>query len=220
MGPRRVIFKGIPRGAGAGHHNGGRLAFGPDGMLYVTVGDTGDSSLAQNVNSLAGKVLRIKPRGGIPADNPYGNAVWTMGHRNVEGITFDHNGRCWASEFGEKTRDEMNHIVKGDNYGWPNVEGGDGSGPYHDPFVTWSPTSTLLAERHRDRQGQGVARCAAGRVRLLGEAQRSRTAVESTNTSQVAGAGSAPSRRHPTVRSGSPPATATAEAHRRRPTTG
>jgi glucose/arabinose dehydrogenase len=138
LGPRQVVLSGIPH---ASNHNGGRLAFGPDGMLYATTGDATNSSNSQDQQSLGGKVLRITPTGGVPAGNPFGNEVWSMGHRNVEGIAFDRNGRTWATEFGSSTRDELNRIVAGDNYGWPDVEGGDGSGGFHDPFVTWQPTS-------------------------------------------------------------------------------
>jgi len=138
IGPQHVILAGIPTET---NHNGGRLAFGPEGLLYASTGDALDSSQAQNTDALNGKILRMTPRGEVPAGNPFGNFVWTYGHRNVEGITFDAKGRMWAAEFGLNTRDEMNHIVKGKNYGWPIVEGGDGPGPFKDPFVTWSPTS-------------------------------------------------------------------------------
>ena len=136
---RTPIFGPIPAGA---NHNGGRLRFGRDGRLFVTTGDTRSSALAQNPRSYAGKILRINANGTIPSDNPFGNAVWTRGHRNVEGLAVGPDGRLWATELGENTRDELNRILKGRNYGWPAVEGGDGPGGFTDPFATWSPTST------------------------------------------------------------------------------
>ena len=100
-------------------HNGGRLAFGPDGLLYATTGDSGDRALAGDTDSLAGKILRITPDGSVPDGNPFGNHVWTLGHRNVEGSPSTGAGRLWATEFGEHTRDELNRIVSGHDYGWP-----------------------------------------------------------------------------------------------------
>ena len=139
LGARQVVLAGIPMSI---HHNGGGLAFGPDGQLYVSTGDGEDSARAQDRRSLGGKILRITPTGGVPPGNPFGNRVWSMGHRNVEGIRFDAAGTLWASEFGEKAADELNRIVPGANYGWPRVEGSDGRGGFRDPFVQWSPTST------------------------------------------------------------------------------
>ena len=139
LGRRQLVLGGIPMNV---HHNGGALAFGPDGLFYVSTGDGEDSARAQSRSSLGGKVLRITPSGGVPAGNPFGNRTWSMGHRNVEGLAFDRRGNLWASEFGEKSTDELNRIVRGGNYGWPRVEGRDGSGGYRDPFATWSPTST------------------------------------------------------------------------------
>jgi glucose/arabinose dehydrogenase len=133
------VFTGIPVSS---THNGGQLLFGRDGLLYVATGDAGDSSRAQDLDSLGGKILRITPGGEVPAGNPFGRRpVYSRGHRNVQGLAWDGRGRLWATEFGQSTRDELNIIVAGGNYGWPRVEGGDGSGPYRDPFVTWSPTS-------------------------------------------------------------------------------
>jgi glucose/arabinose dehydrogenase len=139
IGRPQVVLAGIPTSS---IHNGGRLAFGPDGLLYVSTGDAARRELAQDRGSLAGKVLRVTPAGDVPAGNPFGTPVWTWGHRNVQGLAFDGKGRLWATELGEKARDELNRVVKGHNYGWPEVEGGDGRGGFHDPFVTWSPTST------------------------------------------------------------------------------
>lgn len=139
IGRPEVLVAGIPTSS---IHNGGRLTFGPDGLLYVSTGEAGRRELAQNRDSLGGKILRVTPTGGVPGGNPFGSRVWTWGHRNVQGLAFDSRGRLWATELGEKTRDELNRIVKGHNYGWPDVEGGDGKGGFHDPFVVWSPTST------------------------------------------------------------------------------
>lgn len=139
LGQPQVVLAGIPTSS---IHNGGRLTFGPDGLLYISTGDAADRENTQDRGSLGGKILRITPTGDVPADNPFGSPVWTLGHRNVQGLAFDGRGRLWATELGEKTRDELNRIVKGHNYGWPVVEGGDGQGEFHDPFVTWSPTST------------------------------------------------------------------------------
>ena len=135
LGPLEEVLTGIPVGA---RHSGGRIAFGPDGKLYVTTGDANEPSNAQDQGSLAGKILRVEPDGSVPTDNPFGNEVWSLGHRNVQGLDWDRRGRLWATELGDNTRDELNRIVKGHNYGWPVVEGGDGSGPFHDPYVTWS----------------------------------------------------------------------------------
>jgi glucose/arabinose dehydrogenase len=134
-----VILKGIRNGA---IHNGGRIAFGPDGKLYAGVGETGEGGLAQNRDALNGKVLRMNPDGSVPSGNPFGSLVWTWGHRNVQGLAWDRSGRLWATEFGQNTFDEINLIRKGRNYGWPDVEGkGDTQGgKFTNPLVTW-PTS-------------------------------------------------------------------------------
>lgn len=120
---REVLLTGIPRNK---YHNGGRLRFGPDGMLYAATGDGQTPDRAQDVDNLAGKVLRIRPDGGIPADNPFGNAVWSYGHRNPQGLAFDSQGRLFEQEFGNNVVDETNIIVKGGNYGWPACEGTTG----------------------------------------------------------------------------------------------
>jgi glucose/arabinose dehydrogenase len=147
IGRPHVVLAGIPMST---HHNGGRLAFGPGGLLYASTGDAEVSSRAQDRNSLGGKILRLTPDGRVPRGNPFGNYTWSYGHRNVEGITFDGKGRLWASEFGEKRADELNRIRKGANYGWPRSEGGDGRGGTRDPLATWhtgqcSPSGIAIA---------------------------------------------------------------------------
>ena len=140
LGREQVVLRGIPKNA---IHNGGRIAFGPDGMLYVATGDAGDRDLAQRVGSLAGKVLRMTPTGKRPADNPFPDSlVWTLGHRNVQGLAFDAKGRLYASEFGEKDVDELNLLRRGANYGWPVHEGAAADDRYVNPIASWSPTST------------------------------------------------------------------------------
>jgi glucose/arabinose dehydrogenase len=136
LGSAEVVLEGLAK---AGNHNGGRIAFGPDGMLYVTVGDAGNADSAQDPGSLNGKILRITPEGDVPQDNPVdGSAVWSLGHRNPQGIAWDSDGRMWASEFGQNTWDELNLIEPGNNYGWPVVEGQAGDDDFVDPAYQWS----------------------------------------------------------------------------------
>lgn len=135
LGPLSVVLDGIPRGV---IHDGGRLAFGPDGFLYVSTGETGDTGLAQDRGSLGGKILRITTDGDPAPDNPFQDSpIWSYGHRNVQGLAFDDRGRLWASEFGANTFDELNLIEAGENYGWPLVEGRGGRGELVDPQVVW-----------------------------------------------------------------------------------
>ena len=132
-----VVLDGIAK---ASFHDGGALAFGPDGMLYAGVGDAGVPMRAQDPDSLNGKILRMTPDGDAP-DNPSpGSLVWSTGHRNVQGLAWDEQGRMYATEFGQNTYDEVNLIEPGSNYGWPAVEGEseDEDSPYTNPLVTWS----------------------------------------------------------------------------------
>ncbi|PSL53119.1 glucose/arabinose dehydrogenase [Saccharothrix carnea] len=138
----QVVLSGIPRNR---YHNGGRLRFGPDGKLYAGTGDAQVGANAQNLASLGGKVLRLNPDGTPPTDNPFhgngGNAryVWTYGHRNVQGLAFDGQGRLWQAELGNTVMDELNLAERGGNYGWPACEGTSGScSGYLAPKRTWS----------------------------------------------------------------------------------
>ena len=138
LGAAETVFSGIPK---AGNHNGGRLGFGPDGMLYATAGDASQADGAQDPAFLGGKILRIEPDGDIPSDNPFPDSpVWSLGHRNPQGIAWDADGQLWAAEFGQNTWDEFNRIEAGANYGWPVVEGAGGVEGFVDPVYQW-PTS-------------------------------------------------------------------------------
>lgn len=151
LGEPSVVLDGIPRGF---IHDGGRIAFGPDGFLYVTTGETGNPELAQDPSSLAGKILRITVDGAPAPGNPDpASPVWSLGHRNVQGLAWDDEGRLWASEFGDSDWDELNLIEKGGNYGWPRVEGAGGGPDFIDPQLVWpvdqaSPSGLAYADGH------------------------------------------------------------------------
>ena len=130
-----VILDRIPAGR---IHDGGRMTFGPDGMLYVATGEAGEPDLAQDRNSLGGKILRITGDGEPAPGNPDPvSPVFSLGHRNVQGLAFDDRGRLWASEFGQNDADELNLVTAGANYGWPEVEGIGDSDGFVDPVLTW-----------------------------------------------------------------------------------
>ena len=135
LGRPSPILTGIPHGL---HHNGGRLAFGPDGMLYASTGEGGVPARAQDKGSLGGKILRMTPEGRAAPGNPFpGSVVWSYGHRNVEGLAFDSAGRLWATEFGDKAWDELNLILPGRNYGWPATQGRTDHPGYTSPKAQW-----------------------------------------------------------------------------------
>ena len=146
LSDKTTIIEGIP---GASFHDGGFLAFGPDSKLYITTGDAGNEQNAQNKNSLAGKILRLNPDGSQPADNPFNNVVYSYGHRNPQGLTWDEQGRLWSSEHGPSGvttgEDEINLIKKAGNYGWPLIKGDEKRRDLISPVAqsgrgeTWAP---------------------------------------------------------------------------------
>ncbi|MBI4504586.1 MAG: PQQ-dependent sugar dehydrogenase [Chloroflexi bacterium] len=152
-GAAQTLLDDIP---GAAIHDGGGLAFGPDGKLYVGTGDAAQRSVAPRPDSVAGKVLRINADGSVPADNPFvGSPVYSLGHRNVQGFAWDAQGRLYATEHGPSgedgrcCRDEVNLIVPGGNYGWPTHAGIARDPRFRDPVVesgmdTWAPSGAAF----------------------------------------------------------------------------
>ena len=134
LGKVTPVLTGIPK---ASYHNGGRIVLDPQGDLVIATGDAGDVDLSQDPASLAGKVLRIATDGTPTGSSP----VFSLGHRNVQGLAFDSAGGLWASEFGSKDADELNYLVAGGNYGWPDVEGTSRNSKFRNPEAQWSPTS-------------------------------------------------------------------------------
>jgi glucose/arabinose dehydrogenase len=175
LGATSVVLDGIPAGF---IHDGGRIAFGPDGHLYVTTGETGDPELAQDPASLAGKILRITTDGEPAPGNPDpGSPVWSLGHRNVQGLAWDDEDRLWASEFGDSEWDELNLVEKGGNYGWPRVEGTGGGPDFVDPQLVWpveqaSPSGLAYADGHLWMAGLRGQRLWRVRVSADGRATR------------------------------------------------
>ncbi len=145
-----ILVDKIP---GALNHNGGRIRFGPDQMLYITTGDAQEPSQAQNKNSLAGKILRVTDTGQPAPGNPFGNAVYSFGHRNPQGIAWDSAGRLWSTEHGrsgiQSGLDEINMIEPGKNYGWPEIQGGEKQEGMENPKLhsgssTWAPAGAAF----------------------------------------------------------------------------
>ena len=145
----KELLTDIPGGV---NHNGGRIKIGPDQLLYITTGERYEPELAQNQDSLGGKILRIGLDGSIPSDNPWPNSpVYSMGHRNAQGLAWNpDNGYLYATEHGQRNHDEINRIVAGENYGWPEVEGDDdANGTYQAPLAhsgkdTWAPSGVAF----------------------------------------------------------------------------
>ncbi|WP_229660036.1 PQQ-dependent sugar dehydrogenase [Tersicoccus solisilvae] len=135
----RVILSGIAKNT---THNGGRIAFGPDGYLYVGTGDAQNRGAPQDRAALNGKILRITAEGRPAPGNPLGDSpVYSYGHRNVQGLAWDAAGRLWATEFGPTVDDEVNLIRAGGNYGWPEVTGAPHRAEYVDAAVVWPSTA-------------------------------------------------------------------------------
>ncbi|MFI9544485.1 PQQ-dependent sugar dehydrogenase [Streptomyces sp. NPDC052016] len=149
LGAPDTVFRGIPKGV---IHNGGRIAFGPDKMLYVGTGESGDRGLSQDMESLGGKILRLTPEGEPAPGNPFPDSpVYSYGHRNVQGLAWDGKQRLFAAEFGQDTWDELNAIEPGANYGWPQAEGKSDDAKYRNPLDQWdtddaSPSGIAFAE--------------------------------------------------------------------------
>ncbi len=151
-----IIWRQTPKVSGGGHYSH-RMAFSPDGHLFITSGDRQKLTPAQSWEQNLGKVIRLNADGSVPNDNPFqgegelAKSFWSLGHRNMLGITFDKQGRLWTHEMGPRHGDELNLTIRGDNYGWPIVSWGDHySGepiPDHDtrpefnaPEAYWVPT--------------------------------------------------------------------------------
>lgn len=147
----QILLDNIP---GASNHNGGRIKFGPDGLLYIGTGDAGEPSQAQNTQSLAGKILRITPDGNVPSGNPFNNPIYSYGHRNVQGLAWNDRGELWATEHGRSGVtsgfDELNRIEPGKNYGWPEIEGSETRAGMVTPIrnsgqaTTWAPSGAAF----------------------------------------------------------------------------
>lgn len=146
---KKIIIDNIP---GASNHNGGRIKFGPDELLYITTGDALMPDLAQDKNSLAGKILRLKDDGAIPANNPFlSSPVYSLGHRNPQGLVWDDQGRLWLTEHGASATDEINLIKPGKNYGWPIIRGEEKAEGLESPVIqsgreTWAPSGAAFWE--------------------------------------------------------------------------
>ncbi|MFW2488896.1 PQQ-dependent sugar dehydrogenase [Clostridium chromiireducens] len=148
----RIIIDKIPGGR---IHNGGRLKIGPDHKLYITTGDAGNSSLAQDPFSTAGKILRIELDGSIPKDNPFPNSpIYSLGHRNPQGLAWNSKNILYESEHGQSAHDEINIIIPGVNYGWPLVQGDEESvevvtqkSLIHSGEETWAPSGISLVKQ-------------------------------------------------------------------------
>jgi glucose/arabinose dehydrogenase len=194
----KVIWRQVPKVEGRGHYSH-RIAFGPDAKLFISSGERQKFDPAQDMKANLGKIVRLNDDGSVPADNPFADQgevasqVWTLGHRNVLGIAFDAQGRLWDHEMGPKGGDEVNLIVKGDNYGYPIVSNGDhydgkpipdhDTRPeFHAPAVSWNPvispaglviySGDLFADWQGDLLIGGLSSQALVRVEVDGDSAR------------------------------------------------
>lgn len=153
LNKRKVIIDELP---GAPYHDGGRIKFGPEGYLYITVGDATDENKAQSTSTYNGSILRVEKDGSVPEENPFDNAIYSYGHRNPQGLAWDSEGRLWATEHGrsglKSGLDELNLIQKGGNYGWPEIEGDEAKEGmtkpkiHSGPNTTWAPAGASFHE--------------------------------------------------------------------------
>lgn len=161
----QTLISGLPS---ATIHNGGRLAIGPDLMLYATVGDAGNESSAQDLDSLGGKILRLTIDGKVPPDNPFPDSpVFSFGHRNPQGLAWASDGTMYASEFGQNRWDELNLIRAGANYGWPVTEGIANNADYVDPLQQWSTQSASPSGMSIHQDVLYVANLRGERLRII-----------------------------------------------------
>ncbi|BDH57694.1 oxidoreductase [Tsukamurella sp. PLM1] len=190
LGPAQPILTGLPA---ASIHNGGRLAFGPDGMLYATVGDAAQRDDAQDLAKLGGKILRMTPDGARPADNPFpGSLVYSYGHRNPQGLAWGPDGALYASEFGQNTWDELNLIRPGGNYGWPVAEGAARRDGFIDPLQQWRPAEASPSGIAVVGERLYVANLRGERVRVIPLAATDTSTEEATGYGRLRDAVRAP----------------------------
>jgi glucose/arabinose dehydrogenase len=190
-GRPQPIVTGLPH---AGVHNGGRLAFGPDGYLYASTGDASRGEYAQHLDNLGGKILRMTTDGKPAPGNPFHNSlVWSYGHRNPEGMAWDSKGNMYVTEIGEANWDELNLVRPGKNYGWPKVEGIGNDPAYVDPLVTWHPEVGVSADIAIEGRTAVISCLRGQRIYLVG---LDGATAHSVTTRRVAGGGDdAPSMR-------------------------
>jgi glucose/arabinose dehydrogenase len=177
-----ILIDRIPGGT---IHNGGRIKFGPDQKLYITTGDAGRPFLAQDLNSTAGKILRISSDGTIPEDNPLpGSPIYSFGHRNPQGLAWDQRGVLYASEHGQTAHDEINLILPGRNYGWPLIQGDEeiADSYLRKPLInsndiTWAPSGIAFVNQG-PWQGRLLASTLRGEALLSFTLNSSGTRVE------------------------------------------